>query len=147
MSKVRIELHGQNSGLLDSLAADSMDSLRSLLIDKLERGLWTFNDGDNLKVIAGDSGYAYFIVETYGEEPDDQFMANAQWLNAYSDSYSTWQGNWTKIQKRKGVWMRCPDDRKPLMWRTAAGPKGKLQKLSSYDPNKKRAIVRLRWED
>lgn len=141
MPEWRIELHGKNSGLLDTLSADSMEGLRSLLILKLEAGLWTFNDGDTLKIVEGNTGYVYVIAEKSTVSDDSNSMT------VYTGSYHAWAGYWTTIRKRNGMWRRELDDRKPRLWKTAAGAESKLKELANYDPKKERVVMRLRWED
>ena len=140
-TRFRIELHGENSGLLDTLSSDSLEGLRERLIYKLESGFWTFNDGDTLKVVEGNRGFAYFIVDV------PSLKAEQDYLYVYTDSYSTWNGNWATIRKVKGVWQQAIGDRKPKMWRTANGPEAKMQSLLRNDKKRELAIMRLRYED
>ena len=139
-TRFRIELHGENSGLLDTLSSDSMEGLRERLIYKLESGFWTFNDGDTLKVVEGNKGYAYFIVD----KPETEVNG---YLYAYSDSYHTWNGYWTTIRKAKGVWEQGVGEKKPKFWKTEAGAEAMRQKLVKNRPKDNLVVLRLRWED
>lgn len=142
-TRFRIELHGEGSGLLDTLSSDSMEGLRERLIYKLESGFWKFNDGDTLKVISGNKGYAYVIAAcTTALKPDDY-----DYMHVYCESNNSYDGHWTTIRQRGGIWSQGVGDRKPKVWKTEAGADAKLQQLAMYSPKAKRVIMRLRWED
>lgn len=49
--RYRIELHGEGSGLLDTITGRSEPDLLRKLIDKLETSEWFFRSGDTLKLV------------------------------------------------------------------------------------------------